>query len=215
MDFVSNLGNYYNEFCTFVREDVYENSNYISDGLDNSKLMQNAQTLIEVATKELVKSGTMQTIYTANLNNLFENPVFEPFYEHFDLFNWIHAEIDDEILGLRIIGITFDFSSPEQIEVEFSEEIKNADGTNRLQSILKNAKSMATSYSSTKKKKKNGKEASLEFTKLKNEGLNSALMNVKTANIELFVVMILTISTGIIMIIQFLRMIAAVIIQCA
>lgn len=184
MDFVSNLGNYYNEFCSFVREDVYENSNYISDGLDNSKLTQNAQTLIEVATKELVKSGTMQTIYTANLNNLFENPVFEPFYEHFDLFNWIHAEIDDEILGLRIIGITFDFSSSEQIEVEFSEEIKNADGTNRLQSILKNAKSMATSYSSTKQQAKNGKEASVEFTKLKNEGLNSALMNVKTANEE-------------------------------
>ena len=174
----------YNEFCLYRREDVYQNDNYISDGQNNSELLQNAQRLVEVATKELYKASQFQTVYSANLNNLFTNPIYKPFYNHFDLFNWIHAEIDNEQVMLRLIGITFDFSSIEKIEVEFSEQVRNANGITDLESILGQAKSMATSYSSTVKQAASGQEACLEFDTIKQEGLNSALMNIKNSNNE-------------------------------
>ena len=174
----------YKEFCLYRREDTYQNDNYISDGQDNSQLLQNAQKLVEVATKELIKASLFQTVYSANLNNLFTNPIYEPFYDYFDLFNWIHAEIDGKQILLRLIGITFDFSSIEKIEVEFSEQVRNANGITDLQSILGQAKSMATSYSSTVKQAASGQEACLEFDTIKQEGLNSALMNIKNSNNE-------------------------------
>ena len=184
LDFEHFMGDYYKEFCLYRREDTYQNDNYISDGLDNSNTLQNAQKLVEVATKELIKASLFQTTYTANLNNLFTNPIYKPFYEHFDLFNWIHAEIDGKQIMLRLIGITFDFSSMEKIEVEFSEQVRNANGITDLQSILGQAKSMATSYSSTVKQAASGQEACLEFDTIKQEGLNSALMNIKNSNNE-------------------------------
>ena len=184
LDFEHFMGDYYKEFCLYRREDTYQNDNYISDGLDNSNTLQNAKKLVEVATKELIKASLFQTTYTANLNNLFTNPIYKPFYEHFDLFNWIHAEIDGKQIMLRLIGITFDFSSIEKIEVEFSEQVRNANGITDLQSILGQAKSMATSYSSTLKQAQNGQEACLEFDTIKQEGLNSALMNIKNSNNE-------------------------------
>ena len=184
LDFEHFMGDYYKEFCLYRREDTYQNDNYISDGLDNSNTLQNAKKLVEVATKELIKASLFQTTYTANLNNLFTNPIYKPFYEHFDLFNWIHAEIDGKQIMLRLIGITFDFSSIEKIEVEFSEQVRNANGITDLQSILGQAKSMATSYSSTVKQAASGQEACLEFDTIKQEGLNSALMNIKNSNNE-------------------------------
>ena len=184
LDFEHFMGDYYKEFCLYRREDTYQNDNYISDGLDNSNTLQNAKKLVEVATKELIKASLFQTTYTANLNNLFTNPIYKPFYEHFDLFNWIHAEIDGKQIMLRLIGITFDFSAMEKIEVEFSEQVRNANGITDLQSILGQAKSMATSYSSTLKQAQNGQEACLEFDTIKQEGLNSALMNIKNSNNE-------------------------------
>ena len=184
LNFEKCLGGYYEEFCKYRREDTYQNDNYISDGMDTSELFKNAKQLVETATKELIKASTFQTTYTANLNNLFTNPIYEPFYEHFELFNWIHADIDDKHIMLRLMGITFDFSSIDKIEVEFSEQVRNANGLTDLQSILGQAKSMATSYSSTVKQALNGSEVCLEFDTLKQEGLNSALMNIKNSNNE-------------------------------
>lgn len=184
LDFETNMGEYYKEFCLYRREDTYQNDNYISDGMNNSELLQNAQKLVEVATKELYKASLFQTVYTATLNNLFTNPIYEPFYDKFDLFNWIHADIDDKQVMLRLIGITYDFSAMEKIEVEFSDQVRNENGLTDFQSILNQSKSMATSYSSTVKQAQNGQEACLEFDTLKQEGLNSALMNIKNSTNE-------------------------------
>lgn len=184
LDFEFHMGDYYKEFCLYRREDTYQNDNYISDGMNNSELLQNAQKLVEVATKELYKASLFQTVYTANLNNLFTNPIYEPFYDKFDLFNWIHADIDDKQVMLRLIGITYDFSSMEKIEIEFSDQVRNGNGVTDLQSILNQSKSMATGFSSTVKQAQNGQEACLEFDTIKQEGLNSALMNIKNSNNE-------------------------------
>ncbi|MCI8409018.1 MAG: tail fiber domain-containing protein [Lachnospiraceae bacterium] len=174
----------YKELSCYIREDTYENSNYISDGLSDAECIENAKKLVEAATKELYKSSTFQYTYTASLNNLFNNPNFEPFYNQFDLFNWIHAEVDERHILLRLIGVTFDFANTSQIEVEFSEQVKNADGLTDIESILSQAKSMATSYSSTAKQAAQGSQSYTDFKTLKEEGLNSALMNIKNSNNE-------------------------------
>lgn len=185
LDFVKFLGDkLYKEFCCYRREDVYENSNYISDGLSDKEAIEKAKTLIEVATKELYKASLFQYTYTANLNNLFNNSVFKPFWEHFALFNWIRAEVDERVISLRLIGITYDYANPDKIEVEFSEQVRNANGITDLESILNQAKSMATSYSSTAKQASQGAESYSDFKTLKEEGLNSALMNIKNSNNE-------------------------------
>lgn len=185
LDFVKYLGDkLYKEFCCYRREDVYENSNYISDGLSDKEAIKKAKTLVEVATKELYKASLFQYTYTANLNNLFNNSVFKPFWEHFALFNWIRAEVDESVISLRLIGITYDYANPDKIEVEFSEQVRNANGITDLESILNQAKSMATSYSSTAKQASQGAESYSDFKTLKEEGLNSALMNIKNSSNE-------------------------------
>lgn len=184
MDFASNLGDCYKEFCLYRREDVYQNDNYISDGMNSSELLKNAKMLVEAATKELYKASILQTVYTANLNNLFTNPIYKQFYNNFELFNWIHADIDNKHVMLRLIGITYDFSAMEKIEVEFSEQVRNANGMTDIESILNQSKSMATSYSSTIKQAATGSSVGLEFSNMKKQGLNSSLMNIKSANEE-------------------------------
>lgn len=185
LDFASYLGNtLYDEFCLYRRDDIYENSNYISDGLSNAECIRMAEKLVAVATKELYKASLPQTTYTTSLNNMFNNPIFEPFYEQFELFNWINAYVDDKLVKLRLIGYKINFDSQDNIEVEFSDNVRNADGLSDLQSLLGQAKSMATSYSSTKQQAQKGNNANAEFTRLKSEGLNSALMNIKSANEE-------------------------------
>ena len=182
LDFEKFLGkNLYKEFCLYMREDTYSNDNYISDGLSNSELLKQAKKLVDKATKQLYSSSLFQTTYTASLNNLFMNPIYAPFYDNFDLFNWIHAEIDNKKILLRLIGITFNFSSIESIEVEFSEQIRNQNGMTDLESIINQASSIATNYSSTVKKAEKGNEYNHEFTKIKTEGIDSATMNVRNS----------------------------------
>lgn len=174
----------FKELSCYIREDTYENNNYISDGLSDAECIENAKKLVEAATKELYRASTFQYTYTASLNNLFHNLNFEPFYDQFDLFNWIHAEVDEKHILLRLIGVTFDFANINQIEVEFSEQVKNANGLTDIESILSQAKSMATSYSSTAKQAAQGSQSYSDFKTLKEEGLNSAFMNIKNSNNE-------------------------------
>lgn len=55
------------EFAAYRREDTYQNSNYISDGLNNAELFEMAQRFIQVAQSEIVKSATLQHSITVYL----------------------------------------------------------------------------------------------------------------------------------------------------
>ena len=58
------------EFCSFRRDDTYQNENFISDGLDDYELIQNAREFLEYAQKEIIKAGTLQHTINCNLYNL-------------------------------------------------------------------------------------------------------------------------------------------------
>ena len=136
------------EFCAFLRMDEYSNDNYISDGLNNTELFQNACDFINVATKELYKSATLQHSITGTLKNFLRMREFAPIVNSFKNGNWITIQIDDEIYKLRIIEYTIDFASSQNIDVTFSDVISAKDIASDIKSILDQASNMATSYGS-------------------------------------------------------------------
>ena len=136
------------EFCAFLRMDEYSNDNYISDGLDNTELFQNAFDFINVATKELYKSATLQHSITGTLKNFLRMREFSPIVNSFKNGNWITVQVDDEIYKLRIVEYTIDFSSSQNINVTFSDVISSQDSSSDINSILDQASNMATSYGS-------------------------------------------------------------------
>lgn len=175
-DFKTYIGeDLYLEFSRYRREDTYKNDNYISDGKSTSECMEIAKKLIEAATKEAKKACVLQRTVSTSLNNLFALPEFEALYDKFALFNYIRIRTEDEILKLRLIGIEFNGESAEEIQVTFSEQIESIDGTvSDLQSIIRQAGNMATSYSSTALQAKKGSEAKLTVSDMFRHGLNAA-----------------------------------------
>lgn len=139
----------YKVFCMYKREDKYSNENYISDGLENDEIFENARQFLDVAKAELVKSGEHQRRISSTLANLLCMPEFEPIKDKFQVGNFIRAGIDNKVYKLRLISYQISFSSIQNIDVEFSDVDKIRDGMSDLQSVLNQASSMASSYGAT------------------------------------------------------------------
>lgn len=185
LNFENYLGtNLYKEFSSYRREQEYSNSNYISDGLDNAKIIERAKEFIESAKKELYKSATKQGHITADLNNLLAMKEFEPLVENFALGNFIRVNVDIVIYRLRLIKFEIDFSNLTKIPVEFSDMTVTSNGLNDVKSILSAAQSMNRSYSYTAKQAEKGQIANSTFEQMYQDGLNSALYRIKNNDNE-------------------------------
>ena len=175
LDFQSYLGeNLWKEFVTYRRESKYENSNYVSDGLNNAELFSRALEFIEVAQKEIYKSAELQHSITASLKNLLLMKKFEPLVDYFSVGNWLRIQIDDSIYKLRLLSYEINFDSLENISVEFSDVFKTTDGTSDQQSIISRTKNMTTSYSSTQRQANQGAKSSKILKGWSQSGLNTA-----------------------------------------
>ena len=172
----------YSEFCLYRREDTYSNSNYISDNLNTTtEQLEKAQELLKVAETELKKACVLQRTVSASLNNLLVLPEFEPLYEEFALYNFIRIKTEDEIIKLRLIKIEFDGDSVESINVTFSEQIETVDKKlSDMESVLQQASSIATSYSSTVKQAKQGANANNQYVDMVTNGLVAAKTSLAT-----------------------------------
>lgn len=183
-----NFENYLGEklwliFCSYRREDVYKNENYISDNLNNAEIFQNAREFYETAQKEIFKSATLQHSISSDLHNLLAIPEFEPLRNSFELGNWIRIEVDGEIYRLRLIKFHIDYDNLEKIEVEFSDCTKTSDGISDINSLLSKASSMTTSYESTKRQATKGKNSYNTLSDWFNNGMNATLTKI-TDDIE-------------------------------
>ena len=174
----------YNEFCLYRREDTYSNDNFISDGLSNEELLNKAKELIEDAKKELYKSGERQHSISATLDNLLVMDEFEPLVDHFKLGNWIRINCDGSIYRLRLTSYEINFGSLETINVEFSDVTKTTTGFTDIESIKKQASSLATNFSYVAKQAKQGTEANNSINKLLTNGLNASVTAIKSADTE-------------------------------
>lgn len=147
LDFESFVGNnLWDEFLAYRREDEYQNSNYISDGLSNKELIDNAKDFITAAEKELYKSSELQHKIDASLHNLLAIKEFEPLTDNFAVGNWIRVIVDEHLYKLRLVEYEIKSSNIQSIDVVFSDVIGQLGAVSDVKSILDSASTMATSY---------------------------------------------------------------------
>ena len=174
---------YYRIFCMYIREDTYENSNYISDGLTDSECINKAKELLNTAQAELKKSCVLQRTISTSINNLLCMSEFEKLREDFCLFNYIRVGTDDEVFKLCLIDVSFNASDPSGIDVTYSENIESVDGkTSDIKSILDQASSIASTYTYTSLQAKSGATANSVVTDMRNNGINAALMRLSNSD---------------------------------
>lgn len=181
----------YTELCSFIREDVYTNSNFISDGLSNSELIQKSRGLIQKAEQELAKACISQHTLSGNIYSFAaysrlskEDFPISGIYDGFKLGNFMRYFADDgKTYKLRLSSEEFSWTdSGAELNVEFTDVIQYFDGgISDLASLIQTMGNLSTSFDSIKKQSEQGVEANHTFQKIKNEGLQSALSNVLSA----------------------------------
>lgn len=167
-------------FCAYRRDDEYSNDNYISDGLSNKELFQNAITFIEEANKELYKSATLQHNITSTLKNLLAVKEFAPLVDYFEVGNWIRIEVDGSIYKLRLLKYSIDFDNFTEINVTFSDVEKYKDCATDVKSVLDQASSMNRTYNYVSKQSAKGDEALRQIEGWQKDSL--AMTDVKIIN---------------------------------
>lgn len=178
LNFQNYLGtDLWKEFSAYRRDDVYENSNYISDGLDNKEILDNAIEFLEEAKKEIFKSATLQHSITSDLKNLLVMKGFESIVDKFQVGNWIRVKIDGEVFRLRLLSYVITYDSIENISVTFSDVQMAYSGLSDAESILSRASSMASSYDTVKRQSKKGNRGNEQLIEWVDKGL--ALTKVK------------------------------------
>lgn len=181
----------YGELCSFIREDLYNNNNFISDGLSNSELIQKSKELIHKAEQELAKACISQHTLSGNIYSFaaYSHLSKEDFpingvYDGFKLGNFMRYFADDgKTYKLRLSSEEFSWTdSGAELNVEFTDVIEYSNGgISDLASLMQTMGNLATSFDSVKKQAEQGAEANQTFQKIQDEGLQSALSNVLNA----------------------------------
>ena len=160
LDFEKYLGNnLWLEFCSFRREDKYSNSNYVSDGLNNIELFDNALKFIDVAQKEIYKSSELQHSIKSSLKNLLAIKKFAPLVNNFKVGNWLRILVDDVLYKLRLIEYDISYNDFDNISVEFSDVVKIDSSVKSIKGVIEQANKMATSYDTVQKQAEAGKKS--------------------------------------------------------
>ncbi len=174
----------YRIFCSYIREDEYSNSNYISDGLETTKdLIDKAQELLDVAEAQLDKACVLKRTVSVSLNNLLILPECDNLYDSFELFNYIRVRSEDELFKLRIISIEVSGENYADINIGFAERVEALDGKmSDLQSIVAQASAIASSYDSTMLQAKQGKQANDDIYEMSVDGINTQKYSVTNSS---------------------------------
>ena len=159
-----NIQNYltdqqWTELSYYRREDQYQNSNYISDGLNDSEIIERAQQFLDVANKEIVKAATLQHTISASLKNLLLIPEFFNLQHKFKTGNWIRLKVDEKVYRLRMTNWTIDYNEIEDLDVEFSDVVRSGNIISDVESILSKSRSIATTYDYTARQADKGDDA--------------------------------------------------------
>ena len=173
----------YLTFKLYLRESEFQNSNYISEGLDledmdyNTEVINKARELIDLANEELLKASELQVSLSDNLYNLLNTKEFKNWKSEFEIGDWILNYIDDELYKLRLIGVTINYDSKD-IQVTFSNSVRYRNNTSDVKSILSSAQSIATTYNYTAHQAKQGDEANASIKNMEANGVDTSTYNV-------------------------------------
>ncbi len=151
----------WNELSFYRREDTYSNENFISDGLSDSELIEQAKAFYDSAQKELIKSATLQHSISASLRDFLLYAEYNDDTKlEFITGNWIHVRADNKVYKLRLTNWDIEYSSPLSLTVEFSDVVYGGNYVSDVASVVSQARSMATSYSYTQRQAEKGAKAS-------------------------------------------------------
>lgn len=180
LNFEEFLGNeLWLEFVSYRREDTYENSNYISDGLDNAELFDMALAFIEVAKKDIYKSATLQHSISSELKNLLVMKDFEPLLDYFEVGNWLKIRVDNKVYQLRLVDYQIDYNALDNLSVTFSDVRKFGFGKSMTaKEKLDKAASMATTYGSVSRQAEKGKKSNDKLNDWVTKGLALTKMKI-------------------------------------
>ncbi len=177
----------YAELRSFIREDVYKNDNYISDGLNNTQLIEHAKELRAKAEQELSKACQVEYTIDAPLSSivgqksfLYQGVLVNDDYSGFRINNFVRVRIDGVIYRMRIASIGLSFPVTDKIDVTFTNVTNHKGGTlSDVKDIIDKAASMASSYSYITSQAEKGGAAGTQLDDIKKEGLDAALVSVK------------------------------------
>lgn len=136
----------YHTFLAYKKEDNYSNSNFISNDLDNKKILENAQAFLDKAKEELYKSGTLQHQISADVNNLTAIKEFQPFLKKFATGNWMTVAVDGVPYRLRLVDAQWSASDRSSMNITFSDVVSIKNGYTDVKSMLDKASSVVGSY---------------------------------------------------------------------
>lgn len=160
------------ELMSYRREDIYQNSNYISDSLDNAELVKRAIEFIDIAKKDIFKSALAQYSISASLRNLLVMKEFKPIVDSFEVGNWIRVSVDGIVYKLRLVEYQIDFENISEVSVVFSDVNTTVDGISDIKSVLSQASSMASSYNFVARQATKGAKGSNNLDKIFQDGIS-------------------------------------------
>ena len=160
------------ELSFYRRETEYSNKNYISDGLSDAEVIEQAQNFIDTASKEIIKASTLQHTISAPLYNLLLMDEFDGLQKKFKVGNWIWLQVDGKTYKLRLANWEIDYDNIDDLDIEFTDAIRVGSVISDVESILSKSKSMATTYDYTVRQAEKGKEASNTVRLFRDTGID-------------------------------------------
>ena len=160
------------ELSFYRRETEYSNQNYISDGLTDSEVVEQANNFVDVASKEIIKASTLQHTISAPLSNFLLMDEFKKLQEKFKVGNWIHLQVDGKVYKLRLANWEVDYDNIDDLDIEFTDAVRVGNIISDVESILSKSRSMATTYEYTARQADKGKDASKTVKFFKDSGID-------------------------------------------
>lgn len=106
---------------SFIREDEYNDSNFVITDLDDEKSAQKVKKeLMEAAKKELRKISQPQLSFSMDMSNILAIPAFEPILHDFEVGNCVTVEIrPDYVVKTQILEVQINFDDMSDFHVTF------------------------------------------------------------------------------------------------
>ena len=170
------LGDYWDKMFIYRREDTYQNSNYISDGLDTPTLFKHAIDFLDVATAEVRRASIIQQSISIDMKNLLVIDKYRDFIDNFEVGNFIRAKVDGEVKKMRLLSYQVGFGDLSNISVTFSNVVQRYDDTRELREKLNAAASMSSTYSAVTRQAENGSNVNNRVNQWFRDGLSMTQM---------------------------------------
>ncbi|MCX4315411.1 MAG: phage tail protein [Lachnospiraceae bacterium] len=179
------------ELSSYRREQTYDNSNYeVTDDMSDIERFALERQLYEQAYEEIQKINDPIYQFSTKMANLYA--IFqaqESLVDQFQLGNFIRVgNREDEVHKVRFLKASICFEKPEDITVEFGEQMELQDNAAAANRFMDSVRQAASSYNFIRKQFEQDKDAMNYVKAVRLSGLSSALADVHNADNQEFTI---------------------------